>query len=130
MSNTRYAVSESSSLVEKLIARTQEGKIDWTEPSYSSDTSETFEAKLDNDLKVSICSEKSGVTFAVYLVKVPERLLLSVTLEHDPSFGYDLPGERELYTRLVELQELARRSALNVDQNLANAREFLERLAG
>ena len=132
MKNTPYAISESSSLVAKLIARTEENKIGWKEGPYSSASTESFEAELEGDVKVSISSDQEGMSFAVALRRMvgPDRMLLSVYLEHDPSFGYDLPGESELHESLLQLQELARRSALSVDQNLANARDFLERLAG
>jgi len=135
MRNTPYAISEASDLVAKLVARTEENKISWndmTELLSSSATPETFEAELEDRVTVSISSDKSNITFAVALKRMVggDRLLLSVSLEHDPSFGYDLPGESELHDNLTMLHELARRSALNVDQNLANARQFLERLAG
>lgn len=135
MKNTPYAVSEASALVTRLLARTEENKINWKDRTdfFSSPASlETFEAELEGDVKVSISSDESTVTFTVALKQMVggDRQLLSVSLEHDPSFGYDLPGERELHDSLAALQELARRSALKVDQNLANARDFLEKLAG
>jgi hypothetical protein len=131
MKNTPYAISESSSLVAKLLARTEEGKIEWTEGGFIHTGLETFDAALEGDLKVSISSDKEGVAFDVRLTNRigDERRILYVSLEHDPSFGYDLPGESELYESLIQLHELARRSALKVDQSLANARDFLERLA-
>jgi hypothetical protein len=135
MKNTPYAISEASSLVIRLLARTEENKITWIDRSdfFSSPTApEVFEAELEGDVKVSISSDQSAMTFSVALKHMVggDRLLLSVSLEHDPSFGYDLPGESELHDSLTKLHELARRSALKVDQNLANARDFLERLAG
>lgn len=135
MKNTPYAISEASALVTRLLARTEENKITWSDKTdlYSYPPNpERFEAELEGDVKVSISSDESTLAFSVALKRTVggDRLLLSVSLEHDPSFGYDLPGESELYESLTKLQEQARRSALKVDQNLANAREFLERLAG
>jgi len=131
MKNTPYAISESSSLVAKLLARTEEGRIEWCEGGYIHAGLESFEATLEGDLKVSISSDKTGVAFVVLIKNKDgdERRILGVSLEHDPSFGYDLPGESELYESLTQLHELAKRSALKVDQSLANARDFLERLA-
>jgi hypothetical protein len=130
MKNTPYAISESSSLVAKLLARTEEGKIEWSEGEYNAAGLETFDATLEGDLRISISSDETVVAFDVRLKKgFDERRILNVSLEHDPSFGYDLPGESELYESLTRLHELARRSALKVDQSLANARDFLERLA-
>ena len=135
MKNTPYAVSESTALVPKLLARTEENKISWSDRSdflSSPADGERFEVDLEGNLKVSISSNQSGIAFAVALKRLVggDRELLSVFLEHDPSFGYDLPGESELYDSLIKLFELAKRSALKVDQNLANVRDFLERLAG
>lgn len=135
MKNTPYAISEATSLVVRLLARTEENKIVWSDRSdflLSPADAETFEAELEGKVKVSISSDRSALTFAVTLKNMVggDRQLLSVSLEHDPSFGYDLPGESELHDSLTKLHELARRSALKVDQNLANARDFLERLAG
>lgn len=135
MKNTAYAISESSSLVPKLLARTEENKITWSDQSDffpAAEAAEVFEAELEDDVKVTISSAPKAITFAVALKRMAggDRSLLSVSLEHDPSFGYDLPGESELHESLIQLHELARRSALKVDQNLARARDFLERLAG
>ena len=135
MKNTPYAISEASDLVVRLIARTEENKIIWSDRSdffSSPGAPETFESELEVDVKITISSDKSEINFVVALKRMAggDRQLLSVSLEHDPSFGYDLPGESELYVNLFKLHELARRSALRVDQNLANARDFLERLAG
>jgi hypothetical protein len=135
MKNTPYAISEATDLVTRLLARTEENKITWsdrTEFFSSPGAPEVFEAELEGEVKVSISSDQSTITFAVALKRglTGDRVLLFVSLEHDPSFGYDLPGESELHDSLTQLQELARRSALKVDQNLAKARDFLERLAG
>lgn len=131
MKNTPYAISESTSLVAKLLARTEEGKIEWSEGEYNTAGLETFDATLEGNLKISISSDDAVVAFDVRLKNEfgEERRILKVSLEHDPSFGYDLPGEIELHESLTRLHELARRSALKVDQSLANARDFLERLA-
>ncbi|MFP5206821.1 MAG: hypothetical protein ACLGSH_15820 [Acidobacteriota bacterium] len=142
MRNTQFSVSESSSLVTSLIARSEEGKLKWEEDlhvfSEMQNDQEGFRAELEGGLRVIISSDRVGVLFEVYgqdqgqtlLTAGPEQTLLSVYLEHDPKFGYDLPGERELHPDLVRLHELARRSAFKVDEKLANAREYLRRLAG
>lgn len=135
MKNTPYAISEATDLVTRLLARTEENKITWSDRSdffSSPGVPEVFEAELEGDVKVSISSDQAAIAFAVVLKRMAggDRLLLSVSLEHNPSFGYDLPGESELHDSLAQLHELARRSALKVDQNLARARDFLERLAG
>jgi hypothetical protein len=132
MKNTPYAISESSSLVAKLLERTEESKIAWAEGGTYGPDMETFETKLEGKLKVSISSDHSGITFTVLQENSTgrDRQMLSVSLEHDPSFGYDFPGESELHDSLIKLYELARRAALRVDENLAHARDYLERLAG
>jgi hypothetical protein len=132
MKNTPYAVDESSSLVESLIGRTEEGKIQWTEGDFELDTSESFSTILDEMLTVSIFSNKSEVRFSVSanVTQYVTRQILAVTLEHDPNFGFESLREGSLHDQLMQLLELARRSALKVDEKLANAREFLQRLAG
>jgi hypothetical protein len=132
MKNTSFAISESSTLVAKLLARTEDGKISWNEGAYSSSALENFETELEGGVLVRISSDKAGVTFEVLIKKDYDsnRRILEVYLEHDPSFGFDLPSESELYSKLIELQEFARRSAFNVDQNLASTMDYLERLAG
>lgn len=136
MKNTPFAVSEATSLVTKLIARSEEGKIPWEEdleidPDMSGGA-EGFKAALGNHLKVRVASDKSLILFQLRLESPldPYRTMLSVSLEHDPKFGFDLTGENVLHGALIELHELARRSALKVDENLAQARDLLERLAG
>jgi len=136
MKNTQFAVSEAASLATKLIARSEEGKITWDEdpndfPELSQDA-EGFKALLENHLEVRVASDRSAIVFQVLLESPlgPDRTLLSVWLEHDPKFGYDFTGELALHESLVRLHEFARRSALKVDENLAHARDFLERLAG
>lgn len=132
MKNTPYAISESSALVAKLLARTEDSKISWNEGAYSSAGTESFETELEGGVLVRISSDKTSVSFEVLIKKDygSDKRMLEVSLEHDPSFGYDLPGESELYPKLVELQEFARRSAFKVDQNLASTLDYLERLAG
>jgi len=131
MKNTAYSISESSTLVASLIARSEEGKINWEEARYSPPNTEGYEAPLEGDLEVRVWSDRSVISFGLGLKNAtgPDRTLLSVSLDHDPKFGYDIPGEYELHESIVRLHELARRAALKVDQNLASARDFLARLA-
>ena len=132
MKNTPYAISEASSLVAKLLVRTEEGKIGWSESEFYPADTESFEVDLEGAVKVRISSDRSALTLDVVIKKDqgPDRRILEVSLQHDPHYGYDLPGEEALYKQLFELNDLARRSAFNVDQNLASTMDYLERLAG
>jgi hypothetical protein len=129
--NTPYSITESTSLVKILIQKSVEKRIEWTEGEFDEGKTETYEAALEDGMSAAVSTDKSEIRFALTLTKHGvRRPLLAVALEHDPSFGYDSISESELYRKLVELLELARRSALQIDENLAHAREYLERLSG
>jgi hypothetical protein len=59
----------------------------------------------------------------------PDREILSVSVEKDPSFGFDSPSEKELSNILVALYSLARRSALKIDGSVEKALSYLDRIA-
>jgi hypothetical protein len=54
---------------------------------------------------------------------------LSVSVEKDPSYGYDTVAEKQLAGLLVDLYELARRSALKIDGSVEKALSYLDRIA-
>jgi hypothetical protein len=59
----------------------------------------------------------------------PDQEILSVSVEKDPSFGFDSPSERELSRALVDLYSLARRSALKIEGSIQKALTYLDKLA-
>jgi len=149
MKNSAYSIKEASSLVAHLIPLSAEGKLLWRTGSpialkslfsgaeegafFATQSLGSYFAELPDDLTVELCNSPHALTFT--LKGTDEQLqkrveLLAVSLEHEPKFGYDLPGESELYTQLSELYEYVRRSTLNIDQRLASVKSYLERIAG
>jgi hypothetical protein len=59
----------------------------------------------------------------------PDKDVLSVGVEKDPSFGYDSVEERQLAGLLTDLYGLARRSALKIDGSVEKALSYLDRIA-
>ncbi len=58
-----------------------------------------------------------------------DKEVLSVSVEKDPSFGYDTVEERQLAGLLIDLYGLARRSALKIDGSVEKALTYLDRIA-
>jgi hypothetical protein len=59
----------------------------------------------------------------------PDNDVLRVSIEKDPSFGYDTADEMRLNGLLVDLYALARRSALKIDGSVEKALNYLDKLA-
>jgi len=57
------------------------------------------------------------------------RPVLGVSIERDPSYGFDTPDERQLARLLVDLYGLARRSALKVAGSVERALTYLDKIA-
>ena len=60
----------------------------------------------------------------------PDKTVLEVSIETNPSYGFDTKQEKYLASLLVDLYGLARRSALRIDANVERALSYLDRLAG
>ncbi len=59
----------------------------------------------------------------------PDKEVLSVSVEKDPSFGYETVDEKQLAGLLIDLYKLARRSALKIDGSVEKALSYLDRIA-
>jgi hypothetical protein len=59
-----------------------------------------------------------------------DKTVLQVSIEKDPSYGYDSKEEANLSKLLVNLYELARRSAYQIDASVGRAISYLDELAG
>ncbi|MDR3725315.1 MAG: hypothetical protein P4K83_12635 [Terracidiphilus sp.] len=59
-----------------------------------------------------------------------DRTVLQVSVEKEPSYGYDTMQESHLASLLVDLYGVARRSALKIDASVEKALSYLDRLAG
>jgi hypothetical protein len=60
----------------------------------------------------------------------PDKIVLQVSIEKDPSYGYDTQEESDLSILLANLCELARRSAYQIDASVGKAISYLDELAG
>lgn len=149
--NSSIEIAEAVKLAEKLIARTREGKLAW-EPDgilqmigVNTDMSQAtnFATALEDNLKATVYLKGSGQELAFSLVEVepkshtPKSLLaasstkdiLNVSVEKDPSYGYDTVDEKQLAGLLLDLYGLARRAALKLDVSLQRALTYLDKLA-
>jgi hypothetical protein len=156
--NSSIEITEAVKLADKLIARTREGKLAWeasgvmlmalpTDPSGATAFTTTLEGNLK--AKVSIVNLGQDEQLAFSLVEFdPRRIdghdlisivhdeslssdkdVLSVSIEKDPSFGYDTVEDRHLAGLLTDLYRLARRSALKIDGSVEKALSYLDRIA-
>ena len=153
--NSSIEISEAVKLARKLIDRTREGRLPWEADGIllkigaTTDLSgaTAFTTTLEGNLKAKVSIMKLGqdeflafslVEFdprghgSALLASVdanPDKDVLSVGVEKDPSFGYDSVEERQLAGLLTDLYGLARRSALKIDGSVEKALSYLERIA-
>jgi hypothetical protein len=147
--NSSIEISDSLNLAHKLIDRTRDGKVSWeansgllrsigpTDVSGATAFSTTLEGNLKAEVSLSKRNqdellEFSLVEFVPNLLahaSTPDKEVLKVLVEKDPSFGFDSPSERELSKALVDLYSLARRSALKIEGSVQKALTYLDKLA-
>jgi hypothetical protein len=60
----------------------------------------------------------------------PDLTAIRVLIEKDPSYGFDTQEESDLSKLLVNLHELARRSAFQINASVGKAISYLDQLAG
>jgi hypothetical protein len=156
--NSSIEIAEAIKLVEKLIDRTREGRLTWESvpDSMSAESvAKVFTTTLEGNLKATVscgqrgreASYEQAEQLAFSLVEfdpqrlsmlsilasetlAPDKVVLSVSVEKDPSFGYDTTEEKHLARLLIDLYGLARRSALKVAGSVEKALTYLDRLAG
>jgi hypothetical protein len=148
--NSSIEMTEAVKLADKLIARTREGRLQWEAPGIMqslvgiTDVSgvTTFATTLEGNLKatVSIVKPERDPQVAFSLAESdprrtlltgsePDKEVLSVSVEMDPSLGYDTKDEKQLAGLLIDLYGLARRSALKIDGSVQKALSYLDRIA-
>lgn len=147
--NSSIEIAEAVKLVDKLIARTREGKLPWEAAGImrtikgSTDLSgaTSFTTALEGNLKATVSIEKpeqdTQLVFSLVesdlgrtlLTGGPDKEVLGVTVEKDPSYGYDTKEEKQLAGQLVDLYRLARRSALKIDGSVEKALSYLDKIA-
>ena len=149
--NSQIALAESVPLVKRLIDRTRERKLSWKERSpIESSTLSEFYTQLDpsQEAVISQCKDdivKFSLTehdpkwseppVAGSLGHLPDetwlptRTVLQVSIEKDPSYGFDTQEESDLSNLLANLHELARWSAYQIDASVGKAISYLDKLA-
>jgi hypothetical protein len=161
--NSQIELTESVTLVSKLIDRTRERKLKWdiAEPSLgfagNTDTSvepvelDRFAARLLDPSQQAVIGQRDDGFLDFSLIEhdprwqdqsiltaiegfvpplVPDRTVLRVCIERDPSYGFDTQAEADLAKLLANLYELARRSAYQIDSSVGKAINYLDRIAG
>jgi hypothetical protein len=152
--NSSIEMTEAAKLADKLIARTREGRLPWEATGIlgalvgPTDVSRAtaFTTTLEGNLKATVSTMRRGQDellafslaefdphqgFAATILgpASPEKDVLNVSVEKDPSYGYDTADERNLARLLIDLYGLARRSALKVDGSVEKALTYLDRIA-
>ncbi len=154
--NSSIEISDSLNLAHKLIDRTRDGKVSWeprgmlmkafsqTDVSGATAFSTTLEGNLRAEVSLSKRNQDELLEFSLVEfvpsaitptsnllahVSTPDREILRVSVEKDPSFGFDSTSERELSKALVDLYSLARRSALKIEGSVQKALTYLDKLA-
>jgi hypothetical protein len=123
MTNTQEGVIEGLDLASRLVEKTESKKLTWTKTLVGSAFTASVGSKLhfavyatpDNELGLSMQDQDGDE-------------ILKVQVEVRPRYGYALRGEESLAASLERLFDLARRSALNVDQKVEYARSLLQSL--
>lgn len=132
--NTHEVVMDALRLVPKLIERTREKKLNWQNSrtlveSFAEATATTFATTLEREISITVQNRTDSVKFSMQQEdRLPATTLIEVTLAHNPQYGYDWPGEDELYKQILQLIELARRSAGDIDRKLEELDAFLDQL--
>jgi len=148
--NSRVALADAAKLISKLIDRTREGKITWT-ASTKRRSLDALETPLEANLKVTVWMANKEAGFRVSqeseshtyfnapydasdeddsMIGSSETILLSIFLADKDRVGRDFPEEDYIYKDLVELHELARRSAYKMDAKFEGINDYLDRIAG
>lgn len=151
--NSSIEIAEAIKLAEKLIARTNEGRLVWKTSGTMAEEgwgAAHFETTLEGNLRASVSEEGDGQRLRFSLLECapssesilagilggpatvpqdPEKVVIDVSIEKDPSYGFDTPNDKHLAGLLMDLFGLARRSALKITGSVERALTYLDRIA-
>ena len=136
--NTAYDLAESAVLIDKLVALTRDGKVEWSEmrPGMVKEigpATTRFGSTLEGASEVLVWSTEKSAGFRVYeksiestgvFTTTSERDLVSISIDHE-----DGPARGEVYVNLMALLELARRSANKIEPKIERVKQYLDKLA-
>ncbi len=113
-------LTEYASVIEKLLARTREGKVAWQEITYG------FGTRVKAyEFRVSKAEDQGDVTISLRMFDDNGSEIFSVSLTDDPA---TLAKQRHMVSVLKDLHELARRNALKVEQKIDDASNLLDEM--
>jgi hypothetical protein len=112
---------EASRLATSLLARTQDGKIEW----FVNDQNE-FGFTTPKEITFLVSSSSEGLGFK--MEDGGGHQLISVFTDPNKEFWEMAEGENDLFRVLPDLYDVARRSALKVDEKVTEIREYLNSL--
>jgi hypothetical protein len=151
--NSKDAIRESYVLIIKLLERTREDKIEWTEaePHGSASkaiigvTKNAYQAKLGRNLIATVWENNQSLGFNLVELnfqsgpplppdlnqpsKDYEREVLSVCLSKQEKVSGNLTDESIVYEDLAALIELIERVPVKADARIEQARRYLDQLA-
>ena len=150
--NSSIEIAEAAKLAQKLIDRTVEGKLFWEAVEIAGMSvqarfyEDRFSTRLEPNLRATV-SQSGRENLSFSLVENPEsrdlismvpsslspsreKVVIDVSIEKDPPYGYSTPQEKLLAGLLVDLYGLARRSALKMDASVERVLSYLDRIAG
>jgi hypothetical protein len=152
--NSSIEIAEATKLAQKLIDRTVEGKLVWESVEVGSNSvadAPSFVTRLEQGLKATVrLQNEENLDFSLvefdprqdgqleFIRSIlgdekplrPDKVVLSVSVDKDPPYGFGTPQEKFLAGRLVDLFGVARRSALKIDSSVERALSYLDRIAG
>jgi hypothetical protein len=110
-------------LVLPLIEKTKSQKLTWGK---SLRLTNSFEASVQEEFKFIIA--KTGDGYEFMMMDKQEMELLDIEVEANPRYGYETSEDEKLRNVLADLYDRSRRSALNVDRKVEQARSILQAL--
>jgi hypothetical protein len=113
-------VSEYSTVIEKLLDRTRNGKVSWEVVTYG------FRAVVKSyEFRISKSEDRGDVTISLGMFDSTGNEIFEARLTDDPQ---TLSKYSRLVSGLQELHELARRGALNVEEKINEVSTLLDEM--
>jgi len=113
-------VTEYSTVIQKLLERTRDGKVPWEVFSYG------FRAMVKSyEFRISKSEDRGDITVSLGMLDDQGHEIFEARLTDDP---VTLGKYRQLVSALQDLYELARRKALNVEEKIGEVSSLLDEM--
>jgi hypothetical protein len=119
--SSKQDFEEASKLAKSLVARTQDGKIDWA--VFDQDA---FMYTAPAGIAFHVSHSKSGFGFT--MLDPSGHKLIEIVTSPDKEYWELVEGEASASQILPDLYDVARRSALKVNEQVNEINQFLEAL--